>query len=145
MFQEPNRWQLLVYCVEVLLVPHYIVGLCAWYWSNIHPWLCTAILVHCLWTTQREAKLSLARVSALNNIHWKRYLSSLGRVLFASAFQFILALICGFIVWPFVPYFLCDWLFYGLIWNTSLMLAFKPLKLLTNRRRRRPPHQDAVP
>lgn len=147
LLQEPSRVQLLVYCVEVLLVPHYLVGMCAWYWSNSHLWLSTAIVVHCLWSTQREAKLAVSHISTHNHINWKQDLSSLGRIVCASLCQFLLALMCGFVVWPFVPYFLCDWLFYGLVWNTALMLAFKSLQRLAIRRRQRPrpPRQDGIP
>ena len=77
--QEPSNWQLFMFSVEVILVPHYIVGMCAWYWSSSHGFLCTAILIHCLWTTQREAKQVIAYISSRHAMHWRQEMMILGK------------------------------------------------------------------
>lgn len=141
--------------VEVFLVPHYIIGMCAWYWSSVHLLLSVAILLHCMWTTQQEAKRTISYLSAQPRhvVHW-----------WQGAWQLVLrfsssVLACGMtvllvhILWPAVPYFLCDWGLSIIIWHTALSLAFKPLKLLPCRRAqhiRRPqavrqPRQDGIP
>ena len=71
--------QVVVFGVEILLVPHYVVGLFAWHWWNVHPWIATAIIVHCMWTTQSEAKKTLSCVFMVTRMNWKLQLSQMVR------------------------------------------------------------------
>ena len=71
LMKEPDLKQLSMFGVELLLVPHYVVGLFAWQWFSQHPWLCTAIIIHCLWATQSEVKRTLAFLITFTQINWR--------------------------------------------------------------------------
>ena len=145
--QEPSNWQLFMFSVEVILVPHYIVGMCAWHWSSSHGFLCMAILIHCLWTTQREAKQAIAYVSSRHAMHWRQEMMILGKGLLYNVVTCAGLVICSAILWPVVPYFLCNFLLHWTIWYTAFTLACKPVKLLIVRRPQhiRRPRQDGIP
>ena len=68
---SPTHNQILVFVLETLLVPHYVVGLFAWHWFSVHPWICSAIMVHCVWATQREVKTIFSSVAAVTQINWR--------------------------------------------------------------------------
>ena len=60
-----------VFGFEILLVPHYVVGLFAWQWLTLHPWISTAIIAHCLWATQSDAKKGITFILTATAINWK--------------------------------------------------------------------------
>lgn len=132
---ELSGGQVLVFSLEVLLVPHYVVGLFAWHWFNLHPWICTAIIIHCMWATQNEAKKTISYIFTVTQINWRLKFSRTVRLFLKSVLIFFLALSGGLVVWPIVPYFLCDGIFYLVVWNTvyTRLLAL-PWKLFRRRR-----------
>ena len=141
--QEPSGVQLLLYGVGVLLVPHYLVGICALHHLYSHLWLCPAILVHCVWRSQRELALVLSHINTLNYATWKQGVATLGWRVCAQLVQFLMALSCGFVLWPVVPFFLCDFLFCAVVWNTVWMLFFRSVQFVITGRGPRP--QDGIP
>ena len=51
--------------------------------------------------------------------------------------KFVAVLSGGLVMWPIVPHFLCDGLFYLVVWNTVYThLLVMPWKLFTARRQR---------
>lgn len=51
--------------------------------------------------------------------------------------KFVLVMSGGIVVWPIVPYFVCDGLFYLVVWNTVYThVLVMPWKLFAARRRR---------
>ncbi len=125
----------------------------AWHWFNLHPWICTAVIIHCIWTSQKEAKSVLNYMMSVNQLRVKMSflirslnynvatvqtilcLSLSFRMFFKSGLQFVLSVSGGLMVWPFIPYFLCDFLLYLVIWNTVYtQLIIIPFKLFTARR-----------
>ena len=40
--------QRLVTFAAILLVPHVLVGCFAWSWVDVHPWVCFAVIAHCI-------------------------------------------------------------------------------------------------
>lgn len=69
--------QTIVFGIELILVPHYVVGLFAWQWFSLHPWLCTAVMIHCVWAMQSEAKKIFSY--GLSRINWKIKMSQTSR------------------------------------------------------------------
>ena len=61
-----------------------------------------------------------------------------GRVFFRSLLIFFCALSGGLAMWPIVPYFLCDGIFYLVLWNTVYAhILFVPWRFIRTRMRRR--------
>ena len=135
-------------------MPHYVAGLFAWQWISVHPWLCIAVMIHCVWATQNEAKRFVAQVFAVTQVNWRQkfwqtlrwdninvYVMVIPlyvcRDCTKDLFKFAVVMGGGFFVWPVVPHFLCTLMFYVAVWSTLVHLLFKPLKLFTVRRQRR--------
>ena len=77
-----------------------------------------------------------------------KYVLSVCRVFFKSMFKFVAVLSGGLVMWPVVPYFMCNGLFYLVVWNTVYTrLLVMPWKLFNARRQRANlhPHQQALP
>lgn len=68
---ELTTHQVVVFGLEILSVPHYVVGLFAWHWLNLHPWICSAIMIHCVWATQSEAKKTLSYIFSATQVNWR--------------------------------------------------------------------------
>lgn len=47
----------------MLFIPHVLVAGYAWSWFGFHPWICSAIIIHCIWatwTTVQEGRVIVA-------------------------------------------------------------------------------------
>ena len=58
-----------LFWLEILVMPHFIVLWFALAWWRQHPWICTAITVHCVMAMFREIKVAIA--IAVNSRTWK--------------------------------------------------------------------------
>ena len=65
------------------------------------------------------------------------------RVFLQSVIKFVLTSSGALVVWPIIPFFLCDGIFYLVLWNTvyTRVLAV-PWKLITRRRANHAHQQD---
>ena len=58
-----------MFLLQVLLIPHFVVGSFAWAWWSVNSWLATAVMVHCFRATVDEVKAVVMVGLSLNN--WK--------------------------------------------------------------------------
>ena len=66
---EPTYRQLLAFTVEILLIPHFIVAWYAWSWWDMHPWVASAVILHCTWAMLREGQAAIHTVN--NSGNWR--------------------------------------------------------------------------
>ena len=55
----------------MLFIPHVLVGGYAWSWFGFHPWICSAIIIHCIWatwTTVQEGRVIVAILLITRNV-----------------------------------------------------------------------------
>lgn len=75
---EPSWTVWVLFWLEILVMPHFIVLWFALVWWREHPWICTAITVHCVIAMSREimAAIGIALNSQTWKYHYLRYLLS---------------------------------------------------------------------
>ena len=66
---EPGWAMSMLFWLEILVMPHFIVLWFALDWWRYHPWICTAIIVHCVMATCREIMVAVG--IAVNSQTWK--------------------------------------------------------------------------
>lgn len=139
---EPSIAQLAVFFLEVLVVPHFVVGSVAWSWIGVNFWVCSAVLLHCATAMLREGRelTRMAKNFHLQNL--RERLPLLARRLpvkcLNTYFLFVFVFFVATLVWHMTPHFVCDIAFYLLLWHNvyNSLLLLPVISWLRGRRER---------
>ena len=115
---EMTIGQQLVILAAILLVPHVLVGCFAWSWTGVHPYICTAIIIHCMVSSWRELRTITMHSSTRLPETFKSALSGLIR----NGCGFAATSLAMSVMCFFIPNFICEILFYFILWHTIFKL-----------------------
>ncbi|KAK3586569.1 hypothetical protein CHS0354_001155 [Potamilus streckersoni] len=104
---------------KFIFLPYMLIAEFTWNWMDIHYWTSRFILVHCVILTFTEAQTFLLYIKQHNGLQLLK--EDLKKIV-----KFYLSVGMFVIIWPIVPSFLCDCLFYVALYF-SLYMAVEQL------------------
>lgn len=136
---QPSYLEVVLTFLEMIFLPHFLVAQFVWQWTSEYPWLAYPALVHCYWSLWSEVSgvwRSVQRNWAGLRVIGQRdvfiqLLVLVVKLTIKNIITFAIFFLVVWLLWYIVPSFLCDFLFYYIIWNSVIyLLLWKPFQKL---------------
>ncbi|XP_070580002.1 bifunctional apoptosis regulator-like [Ptychodera flava] len=122
--RDPTVEQWIDFIPKYIFFPYYLIAQFAWSWLDNHPWTCWFVIVNCALLTFIEATVI--------QWFWKRGARSIPAALRRHVLAMLGTAILV-ILWPVIPFFICDGMFYWALYLSPFMNLEKLYKILKGR------------
>ncbi|XP_077979598.1 bifunctional apoptosis regulator-like [Glandiceps talaboti] len=121
---DPTVEQWIEFLPKYLFFPYFLIAQFAWSWIDNHAMTCWFVIINCVLLTFMEA--------ALVRWLWRHGLRSIPRAIRRHVLAMLGTAILVFL-WPVIPFFICDALFYWALYLSPIMNLEKLYKVLKRR------------